>query len=123
MWPFSSNAEPRAKSVNYRSLDANFAVTGQILPEQVAAVAEAGFKTIVCARPDNEDPGQPSFADVSREAEKAGLKTIHVPVSGALTQSAFIRFERAMKELPKPVLAYCRSGGRAASLYGMLKQN
>jgi len=27
-----------------------------------------------------------------------------------------------MEQMPKPVLAYCRSGGRAASLYTMLKR-
>lgn len=122
MWPFSSSTEPKVKKVNYRNLDSSYAVTGQIMPDQIPAVAAAGFKSIVCARPDNEDFGQPSFAEVAREAEKAGLQIVHVPVSGAITQASFMRFEDAMKQMPKPVLAYCRSGGRAASLYSALKQ-
>jgi len=122
MWPFSSSTEPKVKKVNYRNLDSSYAVTGQIMPDQIPAVAAAGFKSIVCARPDNEDFGQPSFAEVAREAEKAGIQIVHVPVSGAITQASFMRFEDAMKQMPKPVLAYCRSGGRAASLYSALKQ-
>ena len=122
MWPFSSSAEPKAKTVNYRNLDADYAVTGQIRPDQITAVVAAGFKSIVCARPDNEDAGQPSFAEVAQEAEKAGLQIVHVPVGGALGQSTFMKFDAAMKTMPKPVLAYCRSGGRASSLYAMLKQ-
>lgn len=122
MWPFSSSAEPKVKKVNYRNLDSSYAVSGQIQPDQIPALAAAGFKSIVCARPDNEDFGQPSFSDVAREAEKAGLQVVHVPVSGPITQASFMRFESAMQKLPKPVLAYCRSGGRAASLYSALKQ-
>lgn len=122
MWPFSSSTQTKEKPVNYRNLDKDYAVSGQILPSQIPAVAAAGFKSIVCARPDNEDPGQPSFAEVAREAEKAGLKIVHVPVSGAMSQGTFIKFEQAMAELPKPVLAYCRSGGRASSLYTLLKR-
>lgn len=122
MWPFTSSTKPKVKTVNYRNIDSTFAVTGQIQPAQIPAVAAAGFKSIVCARPDNEDSGQPSFDDVAREAEKAGLQIVHVPVSGAVSQASFMRFEEAMKAMPKPVLAYCRSGGRAASLYAALKQ-
>ena len=121
MWPFSSSSEPKEKKVNFKNLDKDYAVTGQILPAQIPAVAAAGFKSIVCARPDNEDYGQPSFDEVAREAERAGIQIIHVPVSGMVGQGAFMKFEQAMKQMPKPVLAYCRSGGRAASLYSMLR--
>jgi uncharacterized protein (TIGR01244 family) len=120
MWPFSS--EPKDKKVNFRNIDKDYAVSGQVLPEQIPAVAAAGFRSIVCARPDHEDHGQPSFAEVAKAAEQSGLKIVHVPVNGMVSQGAFMRFEDAMKSLPKPVLAYCRSGGRAASLYSMLKR-
>jgi len=121
MWPFSSS-EPKDKTVNFKNIDKDYAVSGQILPDQIPAVAAAGFKSIVCARPDNEDYGQPTFDEVAREAEKAGLQIVHVPVSGMMSQGTFMKFEQAMEEMPKPVLAYCRSGGRAASLYTMLKR-
>lgn len=110
-----------AKRMNYRSIDADYAVTGQIEPAEMAAISAAGFKSIVCARPDNEDFGQPSFDEVAKAAEAQGLQVLHVPVSGMVSQGAFMRFSEAMKDMPKPVLAYCRSGGRAASLYSMYK--
>lgn len=121
MWPFSSSTQPKDKQVNFKSIDKDYAVSGQILPSQIPDVVAAGFKSIVCARPDNEDYGQPTFDEVAREAEKAGLQIVHVPVSGMVGQGAFMKFEQAMEKMPKPVLAYCRSGGRAASLYTMLK--
>ena len=116
MWPFKTNPESE-KKMNYRKLDTNFAVAGQLLPSQIDQVAAAGFKTIVCARPDNEEPGQPSFAEVARAAEQKGLKAVHIPISGGITEGALIRMEKALKELPMPMYGYCRSGGRAGSLY------
>lgn len=103
--------------MNYRSIDSNFAVGGQIHPTQVQAVAEAGFKTIICARPDHEEPGQPSFREIEAEAGKAGLKAVHIPISGQVSEGALIRMEQALKDLPGPMFGYCRSGARAGSLY------
>ena len=108
--------------MNLRKVADSFAVTGQITPEQMQAVADAGYKSIVCARPDNEEPGQPSFAEVARAAEKLGLAITHIPVSGMLGESQVIRFHDAWETMPKPMLGYCRSGARAGSLYATLKR-
>lgn len=112
MWPFN-----RSDELSFRRIDGDFAVSGQITPDDVAKVAAAGFKSILCARPDQEEPGQPSFGLISQAAAKAGLKAEHIPVSGQLTEGAMIRMERAMADLPRPIFGYCRSGARAGSLY------
>ena len=114
MWPFSSTKE---KKMNYRSIDPNFAVAGQLQPNQIDSVAAAGFKTIVCARPDHEEPGQPTFAEVSKQAEQMGLKAVYIPISGGITDPALKSMKKALKDLPKPMYGYCRSGARAGSLY------
>jgi uncharacterized protein (TIGR01244 family) len=119
MWPFSSS-KPKAKTMNLKKISTDFSTTGQITPEQIKDVAAAGFKSIVCARPDNEEGGQPAFADVARAAEAAGLKIVHIPVSGPLGEGQIIRFHDAWKDLPKPMLGYCRSGMRAGSLFATL---
>ena len=106
--------------MNIRKIDDNFAVTGQITPEQVKTVSEAGYKSIVCARPDNEEFGQPSFDDVARAAEAEGIQIVHIPVSGALGEGQIIRFHDAWENMPKPMLGYCRSGARAGSLHATL---
>ena len=116
MWPFKTNPN-REKKMNYRKIDAQFAVAGQLLPGQIDEVAAAGFKTIICARPDHEEPGQPTFAEVARAAKEKGLQAVHIPISGGMTEGALIRMEKALKELPMPMYGYCRSGGRAGSLY------
>ena len=84
------------------------------------AVADAGFKSILGARPDDEEYGQPGFDAVARAAEAAGLQIVHIPVSGGLGEGQIIRFHEAWAQMPKPVLGYCRSGARAGSLYATL---
>lgn len=118
MWPFSSNA---GAGLRYRKIDPAFAVAGQISPEDVQKVAEAGFKTIVCARPDNEEPGQPRFAAIAAAARQAGLQAVHIPVSGGIGEGQLIRMEEALNALPSPMFGYCRSGARAGSLFTAAK--
>lgn len=108
--------------MSIRKIDGRFAITGQIRPEDVGALAASGYGGIICARPDNEDAGQPSFEEIAAAARQAGIKAVHIPVSGPLTEGQLIRFEQAMAEMDGPVLGYCRSGGRAGSLYQALKK-
>lgn len=98
-------------------IDDRFAQSPQLQPDDIRLVAEAGYKGIICARPDNEDPGQPSFAEIAAVAERFGLKAFHIPVSGPLGEGQLIRFQQALAETDGPVLGYCRSGGRAGGLY------
>ena len=48
-------------------------ITGQITPDQVPMLAENGFKTIINNRPDGEEPGQPTSAEIEAAATEAGL--------------------------------------------------
>ena len=114
MWPFDT---ARQSGPRYRALDPDFAISGQISVDDIPELAKAGFKTIVCARPDDEDPNQTRFATIEAAARKEGLRAIHIPVSGGLGEGQLIRIEEAVKTLPKPMLGYCRSGARAGSLF------
>jgi len=110
----------RNYEMNIRQLSPDFSTSGQITPEQVTELAAMGFKSIVCARPDNEDPGQPDFVEIEAAAKAAGLAITHIPVSGMLGEGQIIRFHQAWEDMPKPMFGYCRSGGRAGSLYATL---
>jgi uncharacterized protein (TIGR01244 family) len=103
--------------VRIQKINDTFSQSPQILPDEIRLIADAGFKAIVCARPDNEDAGQPAFAEIAAVAEQFGLKAYHIPVSGQLTEGQLIRFAQARAEVDGPILGYCRSGGRAGSLY------
>jgi len=80
------------------------------------------FRTIVNARPDAEEPGQPSSAEIEQTARRLGLQYVHIPVvPGQITEQQVAAFARALTDKPHPVLAYCKSGNRAASLWALAR--
>ena len=109
--------------MDIKALDATFAVSPQIRPDDVAEIAAQGYKAIICNRPDDEEQGQPDAASIRAAAEEAGLAFAYVPaVSGALTGENAAAMKRALADLPSPVFAYCRSGARSTRLYEMASE-
>lgn len=100
-------------------LTPDFAVAPQLTPEDMAAVAAAGYKSVIINRPDHEGgPDQPTAAAVSAAAREAGLRVEYQPVvSGAITADDVTKFAELLQTMPAPVLAYCRSGARCTSLF------
>ena len=85
--------------MEYRQISDNYSVSGQILPDDIAAVKAAGFKSIICNRPDNEQPGQPSADSVKEAAEAAGLEFRYIPViSGQITEENVADQAAALEE-------------------------
>lgn len=107
-----------------RPLTENFAVAPQLGPQDMAAVAEAGYKSVIINRPDFEaGADQPTAADVSAAAEAAGLAVVYQPVVGsAMTMADVARFAELLETLPAPVLAYCRTGTRCTNLFAAAQQ-
>jgi sulfide:quinone oxidoreductase len=103
-----------------RTISAGLSVSSQITPEDVAALAQRGFRTILCNRPDGEEDGQPAFAEIATAAESLGLTTRYLPViPGQLSDDDAAAFGKALDDLPGPALAYCRSGTRSAMLWAL----
>ena len=101
-------------------LSDTLSVTGQISPDDLQAIAAAGFKSLVCNRPDGESPGQFSSQDIATAAHAAGLKLAYLPVvSGSVRAQDGRDFGDLLTQLPSPVLAYCRSGTRSALLWAL----
>lgn len=96
-----------------------FAVAPQLGPDDMQKVADAGFKSVIINRPDFEGgPDQPASNDVIAAAQQAGLVIQYQPVvSGRMTPADVQKFADLLAQMPKPVLAYCRSGARCTHLY------
>ncbi len=110
--------------MEYRQITDDYSVSGQITPEEVAAIKAAGFKSVICNRPDDEQPDQPSAASVRAAAEAAGLSFRHIPVvGGQMTADNVVGMAQALDEMEGPVLAYCRSGTRCTNLYIAIQQS
>ena len=93
-------------------------VRGQITPQDIKAIKDAGFKTIICNRPDGEKPDQAPVAEVRAAAEAAGLEFHDNPIApGAITPEAVRKQGEAIRNAEGKVLAYCGSGQRATALW------
>lgn len=110
--------------VEFHSITDTFAVSPQLAPADMQVAADAGFKSVIINRPDFElDPSGPESSVMIRAAEKAGLEVRYQPVVGSnITQENVQEFKQLFDELPKPILAYCRSGSRCANLYQLAHQ-
>lgn len=103
-----------------KSITPILAVSEQITPDDVAAIAAAGFKSILCNRPDGEGADQPVFAEIEAAAKAAGLASAYQPIiSGKVSDADAEAFGTVMDGLPKPVFAYCRTGTRSATLWSL----
>jgi sulfide:quinone oxidoreductase len=89
-------------------------VSPQITAEDVAAIRDAGFRAIICNRPDGEGADQPTFEEIEAAAKSAGLEMRYQPITSGMVQDTDAdAFGQTLMELPGPVLAYCRTGTRS----------
>ncbi len=103
----------------YRWLTSDFATAGQLTADDMAQAAAAGFRSVINNRPDFEGgAGQPTSQAVEQAAAAAGLEYAFLPVQSAYqTPDEIARMRALLEQLPKPVLAYCRSGARTTNLF------
>ena len=102
---------------SYR-LSETCAVSSQIQPGDVAAIAAEGFTTIICNRPDGEDVGQPDFAAIAAECAKHNVVIHNIPIDrSGLTMEMVESFRRAVQASTGHVLAYCWSGQRSSVIW------
>ena len=103
-----------------KRLSDRFAAMPQIDPSDMQTLADAGFRSVISNRPDGEEQGQPDWAAIERAARDAGMEARHIPVTpGAITDQDVARFEAALEELPGPIIGFCRTGMRAATLWAL----
>ena len=106
--------------MDIRKIDDSLSVSPQIRVEDVAEIARLGFKTLVANRPDREEPGQPTMAEIEAAAKAHGLDWVYLPVaSGNITDEDVERFAPMIQGAEKPVLAFCRSGTRCTILWAL----
>jgi len=107
-----------------KTINAEISVAPQITPDEVQQLADQGFRALICNRPDGEAADQPNFSEIEAAAKKAGLEIRNLPiVSGKVSDQDAADFGAAMQELPRPILAYCRTGTRSATLWSLSQAN
>jgi len=98
----------------------NYFVSDQITEEDIEQLKEAGFKTIFCNRPDNEEQNQVTVKSIQDKAIERGLNFIHQPViGGQISQNDIDQFSDYYDAAEKPIFAYCRTGTRSSMLWAL----
>ena len=100
-------------------IDANFSASPQIHAEDLSDIKAAGFKSVICNRPDSEDGGaHPDHNLLEAAAKKLGLEFAYLPVvPGQINDSNVACFKTVINKLPGPIVGYCRLGIRSKTLY------
>ena len=98
----------------------NLYISPQLTLADIDALSQAGIRTVICNRPDHEEPGQPDFATVQQWLTDAGIAHIHFqPVTApTITTADADHFNQLLTNAATPVLAYCRTGTRCTLLWG-----
>jgi len=106
--------------MDIKKLSPSFSVSPQIEEDDVTQIADLGFQGVINNRPEGEAAGQPDGPVIEAQARRLGLGYRHIPVvSGQITDADVEAFKAALDEMNGPILAFCRSGARSASLWGL----
>jgi uncharacterized protein (TIGR01244 family) len=106
--------------MDIRALTPDYAVSPQIDLADLAAIRDAGFRTVIDNRPDGEIPPHLHTDEMRRAAEGLGLTFVANPViGGMLTLDNVTAQGAAIAASDGPVLAYCASGNRSSVVWAL----
>src|SRR5690349_15366301 len=105
-------------------LTPDMTVSSQITGNDMTALKEPGLRTPMWHRPSGESTNQPLFAEIEIVAKRAGMGVFYLPVApGRPPVEQTRQFGALLASQPTPVLAYCRSGMRSASMWALAQKD
>jgi len=106
--------------MHIKAITPTYAVSEQIDPSDFPAIVEAGFKTVICNRPDAEVPPHLHGANMSIAAEAAGVTFKILPLTHqTMTPENVAKQFEMVDAAGGPVLAYCASGTRCSVIWAL----
>ena len=106
--------------MDIRHLASGLSVSPQLLAADLDTLKQAGYRAIICNRPEGEAADQTAFAAIQRRAQDLGMEAHYLPAeSGKVTNAQGVAFGELFDRLPKPVLAYCRTGMRSTTMWAL----
>lgn len=106
-----------------RQLDDKVLVSGQIHPDEVAALVGEGITMLVNNRPDGEEPGQPLGVEIEEAARAAGLDYRSIPIIRGIGPADAEAMQEAIKSAGGKLLAFCRTGTRSSLAWALAKND
>lgn len=106
--------------MDIKKIAPDLSVSPQVQPQDVGVAASMGFRTIIVNRPDGESDDQPSHEAIEDAARAHGMQVRYIPITpGQITDADVAAFAEAMRDMPAPALAFCRTGTRSATLWAL----
>jgi uncharacterized protein (TIGR01244 family) len=106
--------------MDIRRLTDSYAVSPQVAPEDMAAIAAAGFRMVIDNRPDGEIPPALQTQAMRRAALAAGLEFVANPFTSGMQTMENVTAQRAAIDAAQgPVFAYCASGNRCSVVWAL----
>ena len=106
-----------------RQLDEKVLVSGQIHPDEVAALVGEGITMLVNNRPDGEEPGQPLGVEIEEAARAVGLDYRAIPIIRGIGPADAEAMQEAIKSADGKLLAFCRTGTRSSLAWALAKND
>lgn len=104
-------------------LTPNVSVISQPEVADIAQLADRGYRSIIGNRPEGETADQPKWRDLKAAATARGMEAVQIPVvASTITEADVRKFVQALERLPKPIVAFCRTGTRSALLWALANQ-
>lgn len=110
--------------MDIRPLTPKLSVSPQLTPEDAPAIAAAGFRTVICNRPDAENPPELHAAQIAAALEAEGVTFLDLPFDGStMTVDVILKLRDMIAEAEArgPVLAYCRTGTRCTNAWALTR--
>ena len=109
--------------MNIHQITDNYFVTAQISTDDVQSILQAGFKAIICNRPDAEIPPSHQSEEIKKAALAAGLEFHDLPLTHQTMTEEIVSQQMTLSRLSGPVLAYCATGTRCTVAWAIGSAN
>ena len=100
------------------TLSDDYSVSPQIEVSDVPSIMQAGFKSVICNRPDQENPEPRQIEAIKAAVEAAGMEFAeNVFDPSSFGPDKIERQAELLAQLPSTVFAYCASGNRCSIVW------
>jgi len=98
----------------------DYAVSPQIAASDVAILVQAGFKTVICNRPDVEVPTEYQADAIRAAVESHGLRFVLNPITHGQLSQENVDLQAQGLNCEGPTFAYCASGNRSTVMWALV---